>query len=82
MKQNKISQNIIHSEMTVLDIVSAFQSTVAVFKKWDDKAGECICCNALFDSLIDVAENYGLDLDELLSDLNKTVEGSGSKSCM
>lgn len=69
-------QNIIQPNMTVLDIVSTFQGTEAVFKKWDDIAGECICCNALFDPLENVVEKYGLDLSDLLAELNKVVENN------
>jgi|GEM_PF-1608877 len=56
-------------EMTVLDIVSRYRHTEAVFKKYDEQAGECICCQALFESLKDVAARYGLDLEKLLRDL-------------
>lgn len=74
MKLNR--QNIIQPNMIVLDIVSTFKSTEAIFRKWDDKAGECICCNALFDPLEVVAEKYGLELPDLLADLNKVAEHS------
>ena len=61
--------NPIHPEMTVLDVVSRYRQTEAVFKRYDAEAGECICCQALFESLRDVAEKYHLDLKELLADL-------------
>jgi hypothetical protein len=57
-------------EMTVLDIVSSYRQTEAVFKSWDRRAGECICCRALFDTVAQVAVRYGLDLDRLLADLD------------
>lgn len=59
----------INSEMTVLDVVSRYRQTESVFKKYDDQAGECICCNALFESLRDVSEKYHLELERLLADL-------------
>ena len=68
MKDEKIK---ISSDMTVLDIVSAYKETVDVFQKYDKHAGECICCNALFESLDKVASKYRIDLDKLLNDLNK-----------
>ena len=71
---NLKKQNIIQPNMTVLDIVATFSATEAVFKKWDDKAGECICCNALFDPLEAVAEKYGFELSDLLADLNEAAE--------
>ena len=60
---------VIDQSMTVLDVVAAHGATQAVFKRYDAMAGECICCHSLFDSLERVAEKYGLDLAELLTDL-------------
>ena len=61
-------------DMTILDIVSKFRQTEAVFRQFDQKAGECLCCNALFDPLEDVADRYGLDLRELMAKLIAAVE--------
>ena len=63
------TNNLIHPEMTVLDVVSRYRQTEAVFKRYDAQAGECICCQAHFESLRDVVEKYHLDLKELLADL-------------
>lgn len=60
---------LIMPEMTVLDVVSKYRQTESVFKQYDQNAGECICCQALFESLQDVAARYNLDLEELLTDL-------------
>ncbi|GAB6904448.1 conserved hypothetical protein [Desulfosarcina cetonica] len=60
----------IEPEMTVLDIVSRYRDTEAVFKRWDEQAGECICCQALFDTLRQVAQRYQLDLERLLAELH------------
>lgn len=70
---------VIDSSMTVLDIVSKYNATQDVFKRWDDKAGECICCNALFESLETVAKKYDLDLSSLVQDL-KRAAGNDSSS--
>jgi hypothetical protein len=59
----------ISPDMTVLDVVSAYRGTEEVFQRYDRSAGECICCNALFVTLRDVARRYGLDLEDLLADL-------------
>jgi len=59
----------IHPEMTVLDVVSRYRRTEAVFKSYDARAGECICCQALFESLRDVAERYDLNLNKLMAEL-------------
>lgn len=59
----------IHPEMTVLDVVSKYGKTEAIFKQYDKQAGECICCQALFQPLQDVAKRYGLDFERFLADL-------------
>jgi hypothetical protein len=74
----------LHPGMTVLDVVSRYRETEAVFKRYDEQAGECICCQALFESVQDVAKKYHLDLTELLADLESVVpvtlgEGTGIK---
>ncbi|HSO20406.1 MAG TPA: hypothetical protein VLT88_13165 [Desulfosarcina sp.] len=62
--------------MTVLDIVSRYRESEAVFKAWDRRSGACICCQALFDTLQAVADRYALDLDKLTADLNAAVRPS------
>ncbi len=59
----------IRSEMTVLDVVSRYRKTEAVFKQYDKQAGVCICCQALFEPLSRVAVRYGFNLEKLLEDL-------------
>ena len=68
----------IEPRMTVLDIVHRYRSTEAVFKRWDSKAGECICCQALFDTVQQVVDRYGLDLDQLMAELNAVARKSNS----
>ena len=63
-------------EMTVLDIVSRHRRTETVFKTWDERAGECICCQALFDTVQQVAARYGLDLNQLVDELNSVASSS------
>ena len=63
------SKNTIHPEMSVLDIVSRYKQTEIVFKRYDAQAGECICCQALFDSLLEVAKRYHIDLKSFMVDL-------------
>ena len=72
-KSTAYKEKVIHSEMTVLDVVSKYKKTEAVFKKYDQQAGECICCRALFEPLKDIAAKYGLDLKRLLKDLETAV---------
>ena len=63
----------IDPEMTLLDIVSQYRETEAVFRKYDERAGVCLCCQALFDPLKTVAERYGLDLQEIITTLESVV---------
>jgi len=62
--------------MTVLDIVSRHRQAEAVFRAWDGRAGECICCQALFDTVQQVADRYGLDLSRLIDELNSAASTS------
>jgi hypothetical protein len=59
----------IHPEMTILEVICRYRPTEKVFRKYDKEAGACLCCQALFESLQDVAQRYGLDLERLLADL-------------
>jgi len=63
----------IHPDMTVLDIVVGFKETLDVFKEYDKKVGECICCNALFLPLRELADKYNLSLEKLLYKLNAAI---------
>lgn len=67
-------ERVIRPEMTVLDVLSRFRRTEAVFRKYDEKAGECICCNALFEPLKNLAAKYDLNLDNLLQELEASLD--------
>ena len=60
--------------MTVLDIVGKYKETENVFRKYDEQAGVCICCEALFEPIKDVAKRYGLDQKKLLADLESVAD--------
>ena len=66
-------ENRICAEMTVLDVVSRYRQTEVVFAKYDEQAGDCICCQALFEPLRAVAAKYGLDLERLVADLETSA---------
>lgn len=68
-------KSIIAPEMTILDILSRYRHTEAVFKQYDEKAGVCLFCQALFDPLKEVARRYGLNLSELILDLKVAAKG-------
>jgi predicted DNA-binding ribbon-helix-helix protein len=59
--------------MTVLDVVNEYRLTQAVFKKYEVRAGECILCKRLFDSLEELANRYGLDLNRLMEELESAA---------
>ncbi|MGM0396790.1 MAG: hypothetical protein ACQEP4_07010 [Bacillota bacterium] len=63
----------IKKEDKILDIVSDYPQTEDVFKPYDEKIGKCVMCNHLFETVEEFAEMYGLDIEELLSRLNKTL---------
>jgi hypothetical protein len=63
----------IDPRMTILDVVSRWRETEAVFKRYDAQAGECICCQSLFESVEDVARKYHLDMEGFLADLDAAV---------
>ena len=63
----------INPEMTVLDVLTRYRQTVTVFKKYDERAGTCICCESLFEPLKNVAANHGLVLEELLPELENVA---------
>lgn len=77
MKEDKKEIRLIHPDMTILDVVAMYRDTEKVFRQYDEKAGVCLCCQALFDPLKVVAHKYGLDLDELLKDLELEIASSG-----
>lgn len=64
---------IISKDMTVLDVVCEHRGTDKVFSSYDAPAGECICCNSLFETIEAVSQKYGIDLDNLINDLEKAV---------
>ncbi len=69
----------IHPEMTVIDTIARYRETEKVFKKFDEKAGVCICCEALFDTIQVVSERFNLELENLLSDLEIVVDTQESR---
>ena len=64
----------IKPEMTVLDVLSRYRHTKAVFRKYDQRTDECICCNALFEPLRSLAKQYDLNLDNLLKELEENAK--------
>ncbi|WP_319467541.1 hypothetical protein [uncultured Pseudodesulfovibrio sp.] len=61
----------ISPDMVLLDIVRRFPETEAVFHAWGERAGECLLCQALFDTVEQVSLRYGLDLERVMKDLRR-----------
>ncbi|MFO7714299.1 hypothetical protein [Desulfosarcina sp.] len=66
--------------MTVLDIISRYRTTEAVFRAWDSRAGACICCGALFDTVQQLADRYNLNMGQLIKELNAAAGLTGEVS--
>ena len=79
MKRKPAYNPRITADMTVLDVVQRYRQTEKVFKKYDEQAGVCICCQALFDPLRTVAQRYGLALEKLLGDLEAVTDDPKSR---
>jgi len=76
MSQGRNRHRDITPDMSVLDVISQYRETEEVFRACDEAAGDCICCNTLFETLRDVAEKYNLDLEQLLDHLQATARKS------
>ncbi len=68
----------VHAGMTLLEVIDRFRQTEDVLRKYDEEAGVCLCCEALFESLGETAEKYGLDLDRLISELEDEIRRTES----
>lgn len=62
--------------MTVLEVIYRYRQTEEVFNQYDAIAGVCLCCQALFDSVSEVAGKYNLDLEQLMTDLEQAASRS------
>lgn len=64
-------------QMSVLDVVAACRETETVFARYSEWVGRCLCCEALFDTLEQVAESHGFDLAVLIADLEAAASTVG-----
>jgi hypothetical protein len=63
--------------VTVLDLTAAHPATQDVFRAYDAAAGGCILCQALFETISDLAARFDLDRAVLVSNLERVMEGDG-----
>ncbi len=74
MKESEVKKaSRITPETTVLEVIDNYRETEAVFKKYDEQAGVCICCQALFKTLEELAKEYQLNLNQIISDLESAI---------
>jgi hypothetical protein len=64
---------IITLETTIIDIISQYSETEAIFKKLEEKTGACICCQALFLSLREAVDRFGFDVECVQEDINAAI---------
>jgi hypothetical protein len=57
----------------LLSVVEKYPATQAVFEAYEPQAGECVCCNALFETIEEVAAKYSLSLETFLEDINRAA---------
>jgi len=69
----------ITKDMTVLDVVSAYRSTEAVFRSYDARAGACVCCSCPFETVESLARTLGLDLNAFLREVENAAFGETSR---
>lgn len=61
---------IITPEMMVIDIIHQYRETEQIFKRMEQETGSCVCCQGLFLSLKDAAQQFGFDIERILVELN------------
>lgn len=63
----------ITKEMTILDIVEKYPKTEDLFKSYDELVGKCVLCNNLFDSLDNFTADNNIDLQDLISKIERLI---------
>ncbi len=66
-------ENLITPDMTIVEVLSQYRQTEAVFRSYEGEAQGCLLCHSLFDTLAEVAAKCHLNLDRLVDDLNKAA---------
>lgn len=54
---------------SLLDWVDQFPETEEIVRQYDKKAGVCLLCTCLFDSIASIEENYKIDLSDMLAEM-------------
>jgi hypothetical protein len=61
-------------QMTLVEVMTQWRASEAIFQTYEAQAGTCLRCHALFDTLEEAALKYNLDLTKLLADLNALAQ--------
>ncbi len=61
------------NDMKIIDIVYKYPQTEEIFRRYDEKAGCCVLCQHLFDTINELAVLYRLDLEEIINNLATAV---------
>ena len=61
-------------ETSVIDVISRYRETEKIFKRLEAETGSCICCQGLFDTLLEAAERFGFERACVLAEIEDTVE--------
>lgn len=69
----------ITKDMSIMDVVGKWSETADVFMKHG--MGCLGCAAARFENIEQGAMAHGIDVDALIADLNKAVEGKENGSC-
>jgi hybrid cluster-associated redox disulfide protein len=67
----------LNSDMTVAEVLEAWPDTVSVFQEFKTACVGCVM--APFDTMVDVARIYELELSDLMAALNQVVSVDGQK---
>lgn len=68
----------LNSDMTVAEVLEAWPDTVSVFQEFKTACVGCVM--APFDTMVDVARIYELELSDLMAALNQVVSVDGQKN--
>ncbi|WP_378951939.1 DUF1858 domain-containing protein [Pelosinus sp. sgz500959] len=70
---------LITAKMSILEVVQVYPQTVDVFTNY---GMGCLGCSAArFENIEQGAAAHGIDLDALMIDLNKVIDGKGCSFC-
>lgn len=78
---SSVNETVLTPQMTLLEIMYRWRASETVFRAYESQAGVCLRCQALFDTLEDVAHKYRLDLQALLADLQTLIHTLPPEPC-